>query len=83
MNSDLTKVRQILLNLLSNASKFTQKGSITLDAERKTVNGSDWLSFRVSDTGIGIDPEQAERIFDAFAQAMVLPRANTAAPAWA
>ena len=69
MNSDLTKVRQILLNLLSNASKFTQEGSITLDAERKTVNGSDWLSFKVSDTGIGIDPEQAERIFDAFAQA--------------
>ena len=69
MNSDLTKVRQILLNLLSNASKFTQDGSITLHAERKTVNGSDWLSFRVSDTGIGIDPEQAERIFDAFAQA--------------
>ena len=69
MNSDLTKVRQILLNLLSNASKFTREGSITLDAERKTVNGSDWLSFRVSDTGIGIDQEQAERIFDAFAQA--------------
>jgi signal transduction histidine kinase len=69
MNSDLTKVRQILLNLLSNASKFTREGSITLDAERKTVNGSDWLSFKVTDTGIGIDPEQAERIFDAFAQA--------------
>ena len=69
MNSDLTKIRQILLNLLSNASKFTQEGSITIDAERRTVNGSDWLSFKVSDTGIGIDPEQAERIFDAFAQA--------------
>jgi len=62
---DLTRLRQILLNLLSNAAKFTEKGSIRVQAERQ----ADWIVFRVSDTGIGMTPAQLERIFDPFAQA--------------
>jgi signal transduction histidine kinase/CheY-like chemotaxis protein len=62
---DLTRLRQILLNLLSNAAKFTEKGSIHLKAERQ----ADWIVFRVRDTGIGVTPAQLERIFDPFAQA--------------
>ena len=62
---DLTRLRQILLNLLSNAAKFTEKGSIQVKAERQ----ADWIVFRVRDTGIGMTPAQLERIFDPFAQA--------------
>ena len=65
MHADLTKVRQTLFNLLSNACKFTSNGAITLAAERS----DDWLEFRVSDTGIGMTPEQASRLFEAFRQA--------------
>ena len=67
--ADLTKVRQGLFNLLSNASKFTQKGTITLSAARETMNGMDWVTFRVADTGIGMTPEQMELLFEAFTQA--------------
>lgn len=73
MQSDLTKVRQILFNLLSNACKFTERGQITLSAEREQVetNGltHDWLIFRVRDTGIGMTPTQMTRLFEAFSQA--------------
>jgi signal transduction histidine kinase/CheY-like chemotaxis protein len=62
---DLTRLRQILLNLISNAAKFTEKGAIHVRAERQ----ADWIVFRVRDTGIGMTPDQLERIFDAFAQA--------------
>ncbi len=67
MRADLTKVRQALFNLLSNSSKFTSAGHITLEATR---DGSPaWLSFRVSDSGIGMTPEQLSRVFDSFTQA--------------
>jgi signal transduction histidine kinase len=69
MRADLTKVRQSLLNLLSNACKFTAQGTIRLDASRETVRGADWLMFRVTDTGIGMSPEQVEKLFQAFSQA--------------
>jgi signal transduction histidine kinase len=69
MHSDMTKVRQILLNLLSNASKFTEQGVIRLDAERVQHDDNDWLIFRVTDNGIGISPEQLEHVFEAFTQA--------------
>lgn len=69
MRSDLVKVRQCLFNLLSNASKFTENGRITLAAARVAASGRDWLEFRVSDTGIGMSPEQLDRLFERFAQA--------------
>jgi PAS domain S-box-containing protein len=62
--TDLTKVRQILLNLASNAVKFTNEGDIHIGARRE---GSDVVIY-VTDTGIGISPEHSERIFDAFWQ---------------
>ena len=69
MNADLTKVRQGLFNLLSNASKFCRKGTISLDVVRETVDGIDWVSFDVADTGIGITPEQMKKLFQTFSQA--------------
>jgi PAS domain S-box-containing protein len=67
MRSDETKIRQILFNLLSNAAKFTQRGMVTLAVSGE--GGADRLAFRVSDTGIGMTPEQKERLFQAFVQA--------------
>jgi CheY-like chemotaxis protein len=69
MRGDLTKVRQTLFNLLSNASKFTERGTITLRVGRDSVNGGDWVSFSVSDTGIGMSAEQTNKLFQAFTQA--------------
>lgn len=69
MTSDLTKVRQMLLNLLSNASKFTERGTVTLGVTREHGEDGDWLTFRVHDTGIGMTPDQLGRVFEAFAQA--------------
>ncbi|AFZ19862.1 response regulator [Allocoleopsis franciscana] len=94
MHADLTKVRQSLFNLLSNACKFTQQGTITLtvsrergtdgenslisiqDGESITTSSSpvpvispDWITFRVTDTGIGMTSEQMSRLFEAFTQA--------------
>ncbi|MGA9574729.1 MAG: response regulator, partial [Lysobacterales bacterium] len=59
----------ILLNLLSNAAKFTNKGLIRLTAERSTQGYDDWITFKVSDSGIGMTAEQLERVFDPFSQA--------------
>ncbi|WP_062018539.1 response regulator [Aureimonas sp. AU4] len=69
MHSDQVKLRQCLLNLLSNASKFTESGTITLAAERSTVGDRDWITLSVTDSGIGMTPEQVERLFERFAQA--------------
>ena len=71
MHADQTKVRQMLLNLLSNACKFTKQGTITLDATRERDHGSmsDRISLRVADTGIGMTPDQMGRLFEAFSQA--------------
>jgi signal transduction histidine kinase len=62
---DITKLRQSLLNLLSNATKFTRDGSIILSVEQN----DDWLVFRVQDTGIGIAPDKLDEIFEEFSQA--------------
>ncbi len=69
MHADLTKVRQSLFNLLSNASKFTQNGTITLDAAPVPRDGARWIAFRVADTGIGMTPEQIDKLFQPFVQA--------------
>jgi PAS domain S-box-containing protein len=69
MRADLTKVRQALFNLLSNACKFTERGTLTLGANREMVDGTAWIKFRVSDTGIGMTPEQMGKLFEAFTQA--------------
>src|SRR5947209_5271035 len=70
MRADMIKVRQSLFNLLSNASKFTKNGKITLEAAREnSPTKGDWIVFRVSDTGIGMTPEQQDRVFEAFSQA--------------
>jgi signal transduction histidine kinase/CheY-like chemotaxis protein len=69
MRADLSKVRQGLFNLVSNAAKFTHGGRIGIDVERYLMDGSDWIRFRVSDTGIGLSSEQIVRLFQAFTQA--------------
>ena len=70
VHSDATRVRQVVLNLLSNAGKFTQDGVVALEAERTgDGNGGEWLVLRVRDTGIGMTPEQQARLFQAFTQA--------------
>lgn len=69
MISDLVKVRQILFNLISNASKFTQNGIIQLTVSVEKRLGVEWVHFKVSDTGIGMTPEQLGRLFQAFGQA--------------
>jgi signal transduction histidine kinase/CheY-like chemotaxis protein len=69
MRADLTKVRQSLFNLLSNACKFTEAGDVSLTVERYKRDGADWLQFQVTDTGIGIAPEKMARLFEPFSQA--------------
>jgi signal transduction histidine kinase/CheY-like chemotaxis protein len=66
MRADLTKVRQAVFNLLSNACKFTEHGTVSLTVARETAEDADWLTFAVSDTGIGITPEQMGRLFQDF-----------------
>ena len=69
MRADQMKVRQGLYNLLSNAVKFTQDGDVTVTALRETMDGREWMVFRVADTGIGLDPDQIVRLFQDFTQA--------------
>jgi signal transduction histidine kinase len=67
--SDAMRIRQSLSNLLSNAAKFTESGSISFRASRRTGSGGDWLIFAVQDTGIGMTDEQLKRVFEPFTQA--------------
>ena len=70
MHADMTRLRQVLFNLLSNASKFTDHGTVSLLVERETgPDGTPWLAFHVKDTGIGLNPEQLGKLFQAFVQA--------------
>ena len=69
MRADLTKVRQTLFNLLSNAAKFTENGTLFLGAARQTVEGAERITFTIRDTGIGMTPEQLTRLFESFSQA--------------
>src|SRR4029079_1179532 len=67
--TDGFKLSQCLLNLMSNAAKFTRDGQIKLRTARETEDGSDWLVFEVIDTGIGIAPEAQALLFQPFVQA--------------
>jgi CheY-like chemotaxis protein len=69
MRADVTKVRQTLFNLLSNASKFTEKGVIKLEVSSSLNSQPATTSFRITDTGIGMTPEQISKLFEAFTQA--------------
>lgn len=73
MRSDATKLRQCLVNVLANAGKFTERGTVRFEAWRETDGSADWLNFQVSDTGIGITSEQLGRLFEPFAQAEPAP----------
>ncbi len=69
MHADLTKIRQSLLNLLSNASKFTERGIITLIVTRHVEENPQWIEFSIKDNGIGMTEEQSQKLFQAFTQA--------------
>jgi signal transduction histidine kinase/CheY-like chemotaxis protein len=69
MQADQTRIRQALLNLASNANKFTEKGIVTITARRATESGRDWVTLAVTDTGIGLSPEQMGKLFQDFVQA--------------
>lgn len=69
MHSDMTKVRQVLFNLLSNACKFTKDGKVVMQVRRDPAGAEEHLEFQVTDTGIGMTPDELSAIFDAFQQA--------------
>jgi signal transduction histidine kinase len=69
VSTDPTKLRQAALNLLSNAAKFTQEGTITLSARRRKREAGDWIEIQVQDTGIGIAEAEIEKLFQNFGQA--------------
>ena len=68
MRADASKVRQALLNLLSNSAKFTAGGTVTLDVRRSETETGPWLTMAVSDTGIGLSPDQLAQLFRPFTQ---------------
>ena len=69
MHADQMRLRQTLLNLMSNANKFTEKGTITISVSQKREDGRDWITLAVADTGIGMTAEQIGKLFQEFAQA--------------
>jgi len=69
MHADQMRLRQALLNLMSNANKFTEKGTVTIAAQQQRENGRDWVTLSVADTGIGMTPDQMGKLFQEFSQA--------------
>ena len=69
MRADQTRIRQALLNLASNANKFTERGTVTIGARRAIEAGREWVTMAVTDTGIGLTPEQMGKLFQDFVQA--------------
>jgi signal transduction histidine kinase len=69
MHGDQMRLRQALLNLMSNANKFTDRGTITINAGQRQQNGRDWITLAVADTGIGMTAEQMGKLFQEFSQA--------------
>ena len=69
VTGDETKLRQVVLNLLSNAAKFTKNGTVSLILRRKTIGAADWVEIQVIDTGIGISREDQAKLFQNYSQA--------------
>jgi adenylate cyclase len=69
IHADQTRFRQSLLNLASNANKFTEKGTVTIATHQAHENGCDWITLAVTDTGIGMTSEQMGKLFQEFSQA--------------
>ena len=69
MQADQMRVRQALLNLLSNANKFTERGTITINARQQDEDGQSWITIAVTDSGIGMTAEQMGKLFQEFSQA--------------
>jgi signal transduction histidine kinase len=69
MHADQMRLRQALLNLMSNANKFTEKGTVTIAAHQGQENGRDWITLSVADTGIGMTADQMGKLFQEFSQA--------------
>jgi signal transduction histidine kinase len=69
MHADQMRLRQALLNLMSNANKFTERGTITVHARQGQENGRGWITIAVADTGIGMTAEQMGKLFQEFSQA--------------
>src|SRR5262249_15894592 len=69
LHADQMRLRQALLTLMSNANKFTERGTISIDARHGQENGRDWIALAVADTGIGMTPEQMGKLFQEFSQA--------------
>ena len=69
MDSDLTKIRQCLFNVMGNAAKFTEDGLVRLQVSRFTHEQREWIEFEISDTGIGMSDEHRSQLFSAFTQA--------------
>jgi signal transduction histidine kinase len=69
LHADQMRLRQALLNLISNANKFTDHGTISIDARQGQENGRDWVTIAVADTGIGMTEEQIGKLFQEFSQA--------------
>jgi signal transduction histidine kinase len=67
--ADQMRLRQALLNLISNANKFTERGAISINAHQGQENGREWISLAVADTGIGMTQEQLGKLFQEFSQA--------------
>jgi signal transduction histidine kinase len=76
VSTDPTKLRQVLMNLLGNAAKFTQEGIVSLVATRDRRGGADWIDIKVIDTGIGIDEASLGRLFRNFGQASAATARN-------
>jgi signal transduction histidine kinase len=69
MHADQMRLRQALLNLMSNAIKFTERGAIRIDARQGRENGRNWITIAVADSGIGMTSEQMGKLFQEFSQA--------------
>ena len=69
IHADMTRLKQCLLNLVSNACKFTKDGRVVFSVAQESMESRDWIAFRIQDTGIGLTEEQANRLFQPFTQA--------------